>query len=188
MGRLVNGCSSKMLTLTHTRARAIPHSPVVAHTPARFRSPTAALARPHSPAAVLNKYLPSHLVAAAASLCGRCRQGARGIYSLRITPPTESVRLQVAQYAPLRVLQISRRTHEPRITVAIAPSLPFVLYLHHHQILACHHQLLRPACPSSSATAASCFYMIQHMPPPLPPLPPPPSLTLRLLLLSNLCI
>jgi hypothetical protein len=57
-GRRVNGCSPEVLT--HTRAQY--RSPVAAHTHVRvpFRR------RPHSrsPAAVLSKYLPSHLVAA----------------------------------------------------------------------------------------------------------------------------
>jgi hypothetical protein len=92
---------------------------------ARPRSPTAALARPGSPAAVLNRYLPSHLVAAAPSLCGRCRQGARGFFLLLavhahpIHPGVSSV--AGCSYAPLRVLQISRRTHGPHLTAARAP-------------------------------------------------------------------
>jgi hypothetical protein len=112
----------------HTHARAIPllaggrtHTRAFPFADGR----TAAFARSRSPAGgavVLNKYLLPHLVAAAASLCGHCRQGARGIYSLRVIEvfthcvSSHSGVSSVAgcSYAPLaRVLQISRRTRAP---------------------------------------------------------------------------
>jgi hypothetical protein len=82
---------------THTRARAIPLAggrTHTTHTHARvsvsFRSPTATLVRSRSPAAVLNKCLPSHLVAATAILCSlRPLQGGgeyEVFYSLRPLP------------------------------------------------------------------------------------------------------
>jgi hypothetical protein len=53
MGRQVNGRSSEIKMLIHTRAR--PHSPVVAHSShTRARDPIS-----RSPAAVLGSYLPS---------------------------------------------------------------------------------------------------------------------------------
>jgi hypothetical protein len=61
---LVENARARTHTRSHSLVAAQPHS----HTRARSRSPTAALARPRSPVAVLNEYLPSHLVTAAATL------------------------------------------------------------------------------------------------------------------------
>jgi hypothetical protein len=124
---------------THPHTRAIPLAgrrlAAHMHTLARSRSPTpAALARSHSPAAVLKIHPPSHLhlVAAAASLCGRCTlkagrsEGARGHLRFalltRCVPPAHPGVSSVA--GPYVPLSACLRYHGDPTNLASPLSLP----------------------------------------------------------------